>query len=116
MNLGAEFTREKSGKLHLGKEGGHSAHRIIHTRDLTGKEIERTLLSAVAKYPQIKLLEDHYAVELLTDHQRIDGSRKKPKDITCYGAYILEEKSGKVEIVRARKAVMLATGGAGQVY
>src|SRR5207302_1858490 len=81
-----------------------------------GKEIERTLLSAVAKYPQIKLLEDHYAVELLTDHQRIDGRKKKPKDITCYGSYILEEKSGKVEIIRARKAVMLATGGAGQVY
>ena len=77
MELGAEFTRDKSGKLHLGKEGGHSTHRIVHTRDLTGREIERSLLDAVAKNPQIKMLEDHYAVELLTDHQRTDGKRKK---------------------------------------
>jgi L-aspartate oxidase len=116
MDLGAQFTRDKSGELHLGKEGGHSAHRIVHTRDLTGKEIERSLLSAVASHPQITMLEDHYAIELLTDHQRTDRKRKKKDPITCYGAYILNEKSGKVEIVNARKAVMLATGGAGQVY
>ena len=116
MGLGAQFTRDKSGELHLGKEGGHSAHRIVHTRDLTGKEIERSLLEAIAKNPQITLLEDHYAVELLTDHQRTDRKRKKKDPITCYGAYILHEESGKVEIVRAHKAVMLATGGAGQVY
>jgi L-aspartate oxidase len=116
MNLGAKFTRDKSGKLHLGKEGGHSTHRIIHTRDLTGKEIERSLLASAAKYPQITLLEDHYAVELLTDHQRTDGKRRRNKMISCYGAYILGEKTGKVEIIHAREAVMLATGGAGQVY
>ncbi len=116
MDLGAQFTRDKSGKLHLGKEGGHSAHRIVHTRDLTGKEIERSLLSAVAKHPQITMLEDHYAVELLTDHQRVGGKRKTKEPISCYGAYILDEKKGEVEIVRARKAIMLATGGAGQVY
>jgi L-aspartate oxidase len=116
MDLGAQFTRDKSGKLHLGREGGHSAHRIVHTRDLTGKEIERSLLSAVSEHPNITLLEDHYAVELLTDHQRTDKKRKSKDPITCYGAYILHEESGKVEIVRARKAVMLATGGAGQVY
>jgi L-aspartate oxidase len=115
MKIGAKFTRDKSGKLHLGKEGGHSTHRIVHTRDLTGKEIERSLLSAVAKSSNITLLEDHYAIELLTDHQRMDGKRK-PKKISCYGAYILNEKTGKVEIIHAKKAVMLATGGAGQVY
>ncbi len=116
MDLGAQFTRDKSGKLHLGKEGGHSAHRIVHTRDLTGKEIERSLLSAVAEHPQITMLEDHYAVELLTDHQRIDHQRRANEPISCYGAYILDEKKGRVEVVRARKGVMLATGGAGQVY
>jgi L-aspartate oxidase len=116
MNLGAEFTRDKSGKLHLGKEGGHSASRIVHTRDLTGREIERSLLEAVANNPQITLLEDQYAVELLTDHQRTDRKRKKTDPISCYGAYILNEENGEVEIVRARTAVMLATGGAGQVY
>ncbi|MEP7235938.1 MAG: L-aspartate oxidase, partial [Ignavibacteriota bacterium] len=114
--LGAQFTKDKKGKLHLGKEGGHSASRIVHTRDLTGKEIERSLLDAVARNPQITLLEDHYAVELLTDHQRTDKKRKKKDPITCYGAYILHEASGKVRVVKARRAVMLATGGAGQVY
>ncbi|MDP4219718.1 MAG: L-aspartate oxidase [Bacteroidota bacterium] len=116
IDLGTQFTHDESGKLHLGKEGGHSANRIVHTRDLTGKEIERSLLSAIASHPQITLLEDHFAVELLTDHQRIDKKKRKKDPITCYGAYILDEKSGKVEIVRAKKAVMLATGGAGQVY
>jgi L-aspartate oxidase len=116
MKLGAEFTRDRFGNLDLGKEGGHSANRIVHTRDLTGKEVERSLLAAVASFPQIVLLEDHYAIELLTDHQRTDKKRKKTGAISCYGAYVLSEKSGKVEIVHARKAVMLATGGAGQVY
>jgi L-aspartate oxidase len=116
MKLGAQFTRDKSGKLHLGKEGGHSTHRIVHTRDLTGKEIERSLLAAVAAHPQITLLEDHYAIELLTDHQRLEHKQKKKDPIKCYGAYILHEERGKVEIVRSRNAVMLATGGAGQIY
>lgn len=113
--LGAEFTRDKKGELHLGKEGGHSAHRIIHAHDLTGKEVERSLLAAIAKQKNITLLEDHFAIELLTQrHQKI-----KPKNVLeleCYGAYVLDENKRKVIVVRARKAVMLATGGAGQVY
>jgi L-aspartate oxidase len=128
--LGARFTTMRSGKLHLGREGGHSANRIVHASDLTGRELERALLHAVQQHPNISILENHYAVELLTDHQRINspslrsrrsaeagrGAGGGPSAITCYGAYVLNEGTSKVEIVRARRAVMLATGGAGQIY
>lgn len=113
--LGADFTRTRSGTLHLGREGGHSANRIVHARDLTGRELERALLAAVQSHRNIKILEDHFAVELLTDHQRI-GRRKIGERITCYGAYVLNDRTGKVSICRARRAVMIATGGIGQVY
>ena len=115
IQLGAEFTRDRAGQLDLGREGGHSANRIVHAHDLTGREMERALLAAVHHHPNITILEDHYAVELLTDHQRVGGA-PDPQRIRCYGAYVLHEPSGRVEIVRAHHAVMLATGGAGQVY
>jgi L-aspartate oxidase len=117
IDLGARFTRTKAGELHLGREGGHSANRIVHAKDYTGRELERALLQAVQEHPQITILENHYAVELLTDHQRKrqTGSQKIQK-LSCYGAYILDEETGKVTICRANSAVMLATGGAGQVY
>ncbi|HET6512383.1 MAG TPA: FAD-binding protein, partial [Candidatus Kapabacteria bacterium] len=81
---------------------------------LTGREIERALLGAVAAHPNIEILEDHFAVELLTDHHL--RRKRKRNRITCYGAYVLHEQTGKVKTVIARHAVMLATGGAGQVY
>jgi len=115
IELGARFTKTNSGKLHLGREGGHSANRIVHAADLTGRELERALLHAVLDHPNITILENHFAVELLTDHQR-KGSRRSSANTTCYGAYVLDEETGKVKIVRARRAVMLATGGAGQIY
>jgi L-aspartate oxidase len=116
LSLGAQFTKNKSGKLDLGMEGGHSERRIVHAKDLTGKEVERTLLAAVAAHKNIKLIEDHYAVELLTDHQRVDKKRNKKNPLRCYGAYVLSEKTGKVSIIHSRRAVMLATGGCGHVY
>ncbi|HEX5316542.1 MAG TPA: FAD-binding protein, partial [Candidatus Kapabacteria bacterium] len=118
--LGAQFSKTRSGKLHLGREGGHSANRIIHARDFTGRELERALLHAVQDHPKITILENHFVVELLTDHQR-KGARRDTKNgknatLTCFGAYVLDGATGRVEICRAHSAVMLATGGAGQVY
>lgn len=115
IKLGAEFTRNKKGELHLGKEGGHSAHRIIHAHDLTGKEVERSLLAAISQQKNITLLEDHFAIELLTQ-RHLKNKPKKVKELECYGAYVLDEHKRRVKVVYARKAVMLATGGAGQVY
>ena len=103
MAFGADFNREPGGELSLGREGGHSRRRIIHTADLTGKEVERTLVEAVRAHPSITVLEHHYAIDLIMQ----DGH--------CCGAYVLDEAGGGVEAYVA-PATLLATGGAGQVY
>ena len=111
--LGAAFDRDPDGDLHLGREGGHSANRIVHATDMTGREVERALLTAVRRSERITVLEYHYAVNLLTEHQlkRAPG----PDGPRCFGAYVLDEQTGAVHTVLA-KATLLAAGGAGQVY
>ncbi len=111
--LGADFDRDPDGDLHLGREGGHSAHRIVHATDMTGREVERALLTAVRRHAGITVLEYHYAVNLLTEHQL--GRAPGPDGPTCFGAYVLEEKTATVHTVLAR-VTLLAAGGAGQVY
>jgi L-aspartate oxidase len=116
MELGAEFDRTRKGTLHLGREGGHSANRIVHAADMTGREIERSLLSGVREHPNITLFEHHFAVNLLTQHQLgLDVESVSPSDLECYGAYVLDTQTGLVETFLA-KATLLAAGGAGQVY
>ncbi|ACF12684.1 L-aspartate oxidase [Chloroherpeton thalassium ATCC 35110] len=110
IEIGTNFTK-KSGKLDLGREGGHSYNRIVHAADLTGHEVEQTLLSKVAESPNIQLLEHHFGIELITEHHL----KCKTNDITCYGVYALDSKSRKIKKILA-KATMLATGGLGQVY
>jgi L-aspartate oxidase len=92
--------------LHL--EGGHSARRVAHTADMTGREVERALLDAVARAPRVRLLEGHTAVDLIT-------LAKYGGPEVCAGAYVLDDASGKVHTILAR-AVVLASGGAGKVY
>ena len=103
MAFGADFNRDDTGALSLGREGGHSRRRIIHTADLTGKEVERTLVEAARAHPSITVLEHHYAVDLIMQDGR------------CCGAWVLDEATGAVEAYVA-PATLLATGGAGQVY
>ena len=67
IDMGAHFTKE-NGRLHLGREGGHSENRIVHAADTTGYEVERTLLANVASHPDIHIFEHHFALELITDH------------------------------------------------
>lgn len=114
MELGAEFTRQ-NGELDFGREGGHSSNRIVHAADTTGREVERALIEQVRDHPNIRIFENHYAVELLTEHhlgQRV--TRVRP-DIHCFGAYVLDEDREEV-ITFLSKVTLLATGGAGQVY
>ena len=111
--LGAAFDRDADGDLHLGREGGHSADRIVHATDMTGREVERALLAAVRRDSRITVLEYHYAVNLLTEHQL--GHAPGPDGPTCFGAYVLDEPTGTVHTVLAT-ATLLAAGGAGQVY
>ena len=114
IDLGAQFDRDPDGDLHLGREGGHSADRIVHAEDMTGREVERALLTAVRRSANITVLEYHYAVNLLTEHQL--GEEPVAGDpIHCYGAYVLDSTTGVVHTVLAR-VTLLAAGGAGQVY
>jgi L-aspartate oxidase len=92
--------------LHL--EGGHSARRLAHAADMTGREVERALLEAVARSPRVRILEGHTAIDLIT-RAKYGGPE------VCAGAYVLDESSGKVLTILAR-AVVLSTGGAGKVY
>ncbi|MDT0633077.1 L-aspartate oxidase [Rubrivirga sp. S365] len=114
IDLGAQFDRDPDGALHLGREGGHSAHRIVHAADMTGREVERALLTAVRRSPQIEVLEYHYAVNLLTEHQ-LGADVAGGEGLHCFGAYVLDSRAGVVKTVLAR-ATLLAAGGAGQAY
>ncbi|MCD6544003.1 MAG: L-aspartate oxidase [Flavobacteriaceae bacterium] len=114
INWGADFDQNKEGKLDLGKEGGHSANRILHHKDITGFEVEKTLLEQVNALPNITLLAHHFAIDLITDHHIVDKEYDK-HDINCYGAYVLNEKTKKIDTYLST-SIVLATGGTGQVY
>ncbi|HEB80143.1 MAG TPA: L-aspartate oxidase [Rhodospirillales bacterium] len=110
IRLGVDFSRDKnSGGYHLTREGGHSHRRVIHAADHTGEAIETTLAERVRAEPNISLLENHLAIDLITDEKDF-GSGK-----CCHGAYALDTAAGHVRLLRA-KTVVLATGGASKVY
>ena len=108
--LHVPFTREESsGHLHLTREGGHSARRIVHATDATGHAVQITLLDRVRQHPNIQVLEQHIAVDLIT------GARIGLDPGRCYGCYVLDRKRDHVDTWIASHTV-LATGGAGKVY
>ena len=111
IRFGVNFSIEK-GRLDLGREGGHSANRIIHSKDSTGKEIERALLHKVSTNKNIRIFEHHTAVEFITEHHL---KRGRSKSRNCYGAYVYDEIQDKVFPVSASLTV-ICTGGIGQVY
>ena len=115
MELGAQFDRDDSGDLHLGREGGHSANRIVHAADMTGREVERALLAAVRRHPNIQIFEFHFVLELLTEHHLGQKISSVWPDLHCFGAYVLDEEAHRVDTILA-KTTLLAAGGAGQVY
>jgi len=108
MDVGAQFSRREDGELDLAREGGHSERRVAHAADLTGAEIQRALTEAVLKHENIEVCEWRMGVDLIV-HSRFG----MPDE--CVGAYVLDERTGRVETIRAR-ATILATGGAGKVY
>jgi L-aspartate oxidase len=112
IEWGVHFTKGEQTLFDLTKEGGHSHRRVLHAGDFTGQEIERALLTAVSDHPNIKLYENHIAVDLITNKKLTSNHSKTP---TCYGAYVLDTKTGKIKGFAA-KITMLATGGAGKVY
>jgi L-aspartate oxidase len=111
---GVPFTREDDGSgYHLTREGGHSHRRIIHAADATGHAVQKTLAEQVLSHPNITVLEDHIAVDLITSRKAGIGA---PQDnAECLGAYVLDNMTGKVMTIGSQQTV-LATGGAGKVY
>jgi L-aspartate oxidase len=116
IELGMKFSErdapdEDGGKeLDLGREGGHSKRRILHAKDVTGREIERALLNAAARQPNIQIFENHLAIDLITSQKLgyVGANR-------CLGAYVFDKKANRVWTFVAPVTV-LATGGCGKVY
>ena len=112
---GVKFDKEGTGRYELAREGGHSEHRILHHKDITGHEIERALMRKVKRHHNIEILEHHFAVDILTQHHLGKLVRKSTPDITCFGAYVLNLKKHEIYTVLS-KITVLATGGVGNIY
>ncbi len=116
IQQGVHFTREHDDSgYHLTREGGHSHRRIIHAADATGHAVQTTLAQKVMQHPNITLLENHIAVDLITTQKFKAKSPDFSNDNICLGAYVLDNTTGKVITIGAQHTV-LATGGAGKVY
>ena len=112
---GAQFDKDPEGDYKLGKEGGHSENRILHHKDVTGKEMERALLEAIKKSSNIELINHCFVLDIITQHHLGYLVTKSTPDIECYGVYVLNLSTNKIEKIIAG-ITMLATGGNGQVY
>lgn len=115
IGYGTHFDKTTLGDYDLAREGGHSEHRVLHYKDITGVEIERSLLSNIHQHPNIQLFTHYFAIELITQHHQGNFVDKSTKPINCYGIYALNTKSHRVEKIQA-KVTVLATGGAGHIY
>ncbi len=113
-DLNVPFSRdEDTHQFHLTKEGGHSHRRVVHAKDATGKAIQKTLSEKVKAHPNITILENHIAVDLITEKKSLKV--EKIKSNRCLGAYVLNNKTGKVMTVASQETI-LAAGGVSKVY
>lgn len=115
IEWGAKFDKEKDGDYKRGKEGGHSAYRILHHKDVTGKEMERALLDAVTRQSNIEFIKHCFVVDIITQHHLGYLVSKATPDVECFGVYVLNLQTNKIEKILSRITI-IATGGNGQVY
>lgn len=115
INWGANFDKDNSGEYALGKEGGHSEFRILHHKDITGKEMEDTLLAAISEKPNIHLINHCFVVDIITQHHLGYLVTKSTPDIECFGVYVINMEKNRIEKIIS-KITLFATGGNGQVY
>lgn len=115
IEYGARFDKNENGKYALGREGGHSEFRILHHKDITGKEMERALLEEVSKIKNIEIVNHCFVLDIITQHHLGYLVTKSTTDITCYGVYVLNLHNNKIEKVTAN-TTLLASGGCGQAY
>jgi L-aspartate oxidase len=115
IDWGTRFDKDPEGDFKLGREGGHSEFRILHHKDVTGREIERALLETVGKQKNIEIVKHWYVLDLITQHHLGYLVTKSTPDIECYGVYALDQHTHKIEKIISR-ITLLATGGNGQAY
>ena len=115
ISWGVDFDKNEKGEFDLHKEGGHSEFRILHHRDNTGAEIQDSLIRALKKHPKIKVFENHFAIEIITQHHLGIEVNRHSDNIECYGAYVLDEKTNHIHTFLS-KTTLIATGGIGNVY
>ena len=115
IQWGTRFDKDAEGDFKLGKEGGHSEFRILHHKDVTGKEIERALLETVGKQKNIELIKHWFVLDLITQHHLGYLVTKSTPNIECYGVYALDQHTNKIVRILS-KITLLATGGNGQAY
>ncbi len=115
IEWGTRFDENENGEYDLGKEGGHSENRILHYKDITGREIQRALIQASKKYANIIFHTHLFAIDIITQHHKGRNVTRLMPDIACYGAYVMNKETKEIETWLA-KATVIATGGAGQVY
>ncbi|MFO1462194.1 MAG: L-aspartate oxidase [bacterium] len=112
IEFGVEFSRKATGEFDLGREGGHSARRVLHAGDFTGRVIEQALLASVKAHGNIRIFEHHFAIDLLTS-RKLGIEDNQPN--RCLGAYVLDSQAKRV-LTLTSGVTVLATGGAGKVY
>lgn len=115
ISYGTSFDKTEGGSYDLAMEGGHSERRVLHHKDITGLEIERSLLSEIYKNKNITLLTHFFAIDLITQHHLGEEVSKQDQHIHCYGVYVLNTRTSKVEKILSR-ITMMASGGAGHIY
>lgn len=115
IEWGVFFDRNNDGSFNLGREGGHTENRIYHHKDKTGAEIQRALIHRVLQHPNITILENTYAIDLITQHHLGEMVTRRKGKIECYGGYFLDNKTGHIFHILSR-TTMIATGGMGNLY
>lgn len=115
IELGTKFDKTDDGNFDLAKEGGHSEYRILHHEDLTGAEIERALVEKVKADKNIKIFENHFAIDLITQHHLGYTVIRYMENINCFGVYVLDPNSKEI-LTFVSKITILATGGIGNIY
>lgn len=115
VDWGTHFDKDQSGKFSLAREGGHSEFRILHHQDNTGFEIQRALSDRAKNHPNIEILENYFAIDLITQHHLNEEVNRRRQDIRCFGVYAMNEQTKAVETILA-KITLVATGGMGNVY
>ncbi len=115
IEWGINFDKKPDGNYDLAKEGGHSEHRIFHHKDNTGFEIQRALTKQVKNHPDITVLDQYFALDLITQHHLGEVITRNSKNVECYGIYAFNQKNKKIYTILA-KITFMATGGIGNIY